>query len=374
MLENILVPRAYPLANTFNLDPNEVDPTIEVIGYDIPDPGTIDDPELQSHAAFLKAAVPEVDPGYQFRRELIRDVFYWWDFGEDVLLLYGPTGAGKTSLFEQWCARLGVPLFSFRGHRDFKEHEAFGHKDLVDGNTVFTPGPMTLAAQYGLPVICNEYDRIQPGKAIVFNDVFEGRPFPVPGNHSQIVVPTPGFRAVLTANTNLVEDPSGNYQTAAAADISLLERIYAVKVGYPDVETEVGMLKKALAGFDDALLAYWFDQEGIKVGTASGIKTGSAVSRDEFISGMVEVANKIRAQSKDGGSADDAALERTMSTRILRKWAVHTIRHAKSPEKYGKSALHLALKKYLSGLATESTTIALHQAVETVFGISEDLK
>ncbi|MCK7499507.1 MAG: CbbQ/NirQ/NorQ C-terminal domain-containing protein [Comamonadaceae bacterium] len=87
----------------------------------------------------------------------------------------------------------------------------------------------------------------------------------------------------------------------------------------------------------------------------------------------MEVARKIRAQSKDGGNSSDAALERTMSTRMLRKWAYHTLLHCSAPEKLGLSALHLALRKYLSNLSTESTRIALHQAVETVFGVAPEV-
>lgn len=374
MLQSILVPVLHSLQAICGFDPKVVDPSIEVQGYDIPDFQSIKDPELAQHAAFLKGAVPAIDAAYSFRREMVRDFYYWFTSGEDVLLLWGPTGSGKTSLPEQLFARLGVPLFSVKGHKDFREHEAFGSMELVNGSTQFVPGPITLAAQYGLPVIFNEYDRLQPGKSIVFNDVFEGRPFPVPGNHGQIVVPQPGFRVILTANTNLVEDPSGNYNTAASHDVSLLERLYAINVGYPERSVEQKMLAAVFAPFDDDLLAYWFDQEGIKVKTAAGMKEKDAVSRDEFIHAMIDVAEKIRAQSKDGGSSSDAALERTMSTRVLRKWAKHSIMQCQSAEKYGKSSLHLTLRKYLSDLSTESTRIALHQAVETVFGVGPDIK
>lgn len=370
MLKNILVPKQYSLAAAFGLDQKQVDPSIMVTGYEIPDPATLD-PSIAPHAQFLLTLIPKIDPMYQFRQELIRDIYYWWVSGEDVLMLWGPTGSGKTSVWEQWCARLGIPMATMKGHRDFKDHEAFGQMGLVNSNTVFTPGPMTLAAQYGIPVICNEYDRIPPAKAIGFNDVFEGRPFPVPGNHSQMVTPQLGFRPVITANTNLVEDVSGNYGTASSHDVSLLERIYAMQVGYPERAAEQALLQNVLAVYDDKLLSYWFDQEGMKVKTALGMKTGSAISRAEFIDALIDVAQAIRTQSKDGGNTSDAALERTMSTRILRKWAVHSVRHAKAPEKLGKSGLHIALDKYLASLATESTRIALHQAVEMVFGVGE---
>jgi len=375
-LSAILVQVSYSLCEVFGFDPNEVDPSITVDGFEIPDPATLADPVAQQYAAFLRAAVPPIDPYYQFRKDLVRDIRYWWLTGEgDVLLLWGPTGSGKTSVFEQWCARLGIPLFMAKGHRRFEPMEAFGQ--FVGGENGTTPwvdGPVTLAARYGLPCIINEYDRIAADRTIVFNDVFEGRSFPIPGKSGEVVTPQPGFRVAITANTNLVEDLSGNYGTANTHDISILERIVALHVGYPSDDTEAKLLEKELEQFSDDLLSYWFDQEGIKISTPQGMKEGSAINRGEFIQGLLEVAKKIRAQSKDGGNTSDSALERTMSTRILRKWARHSVAQASAPEKLGLSALHLALKKYLSSLSTESTRIALHQAVENVFGVGEVVK
>ena len=40
--------------------------------------------------------VPDVDPEYLFRRELLSDVLAWWTLGrQDGLYLTGPTGAGS---------------------------------------------------------------------------------------------------------------------------------------------------------------------------------------------------------------------------------------------------------------------------------------
>lgn len=373
MLQSILVPKSFSLAATFGLDPNEVDPSLTVEGFEIPDPATLADPLAAAHAEFLRKAIPAVDPLYEFRKELIREIRFWWLTGEgDVLYLWGPTGCGKTSVFEQWCARLGIPMFAAKGHRRFEPHEAFGQ--FVGGENGTTPwmnGPVTLAAMYGLPCIINEYDRIASDRTIVFNDVFEGRPFPVPGKAGEVVVQQPGARYVLTGNTNMVEDLSGNYGTANCHDISILERLYPVQVGYPTDDTEANVLTSVLEEFSDELLSYWFDQEGMKLTTSPGTtKEGAAISRSEFIGGLLEVTRRIRAQSKDGGNASDSALERTMSTRMLRKWARNAVLQAGAPEKLGLSALHLSLRK-LSSLATESTRIALHKAVESVFGIDE---
>lgn len=375
-LNTVLVAVEYSLVQAFGLDPNEVDPALSAPGYFIPNPEDLTDPTAQQYAAYLRAAIPPVDPNYQFRKELLRDIRYWYLTGDgDVLLLWGPTGSGKTSALEQYCARLGIPLFMGKGHRRFEPHEAFGQ--FVGGENGTTPwvdGPVTLAARYGLPVIINEYDRIAPDRAIVFNDVFEGRTFPLPGKSGEVVAPQPGFRVAITANTNLVEDLTGNYGTAAMHDVSVLERIVAVRVDYPDASVEGRLLAIELERASDDLLNYWFDQEGMKLGTSNGMLQGSAISRAAFIEGLLEVTRRIRQQSKDGGNLSDAALERTMSTRTLRKWIRQSIDNIHMVEKYGKSALHVAMSKCLSGLATESTRIALHQAVESVFGVPENLQ
>jgi len=87
-LSAILVQVSYSLCEVFGFDPNEVDPSITVDGFEIPDPATLADPVAQQYAAFLRAAVPPIDPYYQFRKDLVRDIRYWWLTGEgDVLLL-----------------------------------------------------------------------------------------------------------------------------------------------------------------------------------------------------------------------------------------------------------------------------------------------
>ena len=58
-----------------------------------------------------------------------------------------------------------------------------------------------------------------------------------------------------------------------------------------------------------------------------------------------------------------------MSTRIVAKWAAYSVGMCGAATTLGLSALHYAMRKCLSDFATESTRIALHQAVEEVFGV-----
>lgn len=366
----------FPLGQTFGFSDSEINPKIEVPGYQHPDLDTIQDPREKQVASFLKGNVPPVDAGYVFRKDLIREMNFWYTQTQgDVLCLWGPTGSGKTSLVNQFLARLGVPVFHLKGHKKMELIEAFGHYVAgPNGQTVFNYGPLTNAARFGGVVVINEYDRIQPSTAVAFNDVFEGGEFAIPGKHGETIRPRPGFKIVITANTNLVEDTSGLYNTACTHDISLLERLYSIRIGYPEEDAERKVVANAIAKFDDRLLSYWFDQEGMRLVTSAGDKFGAAISRDEFIQGIIKVAQKIRAQSRDGGNDDDSALERTMSTRIVAKWAAYSVGMSGAASNLGISALHYAMRKCLSDFSTESTRIALHAAVEEVFGVGETIK
>lgn len=365
----------FPLGSTYGFADQEIHPSIMIPGYEHPDLDGIADPKEKAMAAYLKGNVPPINGGYVFRKDLIRELNFWYtQTSGDVLCLWGPTGSGKTSLANQFLARLGVPVFHLKGHKKMELIEAFGHYVAgPNGQTVFNYGPVTNAARFGGVVVINEYDRIQPSTAVAFNDVFEGGEFAIPGKHGETIRPRPGFRIVITANTNLVEDPSGLYQTASTHDISLLERLYSIRIDYPDEEAERKVVANALAGFNDQLLSYWFDQEGLKLVTKQGDRHGAAISRDDFIQGIIDVAHKIRKQSRDGGNADDSALERTMSTRIIAKWASYSAGMCGAATKLGLSALHYAMSKCLSDFATESTRIALHQAVVDVFGVDRKI-
>jgi hypothetical protein len=129
------------------------------------------------------------------------------------------------------------------------------------------------------------------------------------------------------------------------------------------------VLRQELSVFTDKHLNFWLDSEEVKYNTPNGMKEGAAVTREEFIQGLVELAAKIRKQSKDGGNSADDALERTMSTRTLRRFIRSAMRMGSASADLGLSALHLALDRHLGLLSTESTSLALHGMVEGVFGV-----
>lgn len=371
---SILLPVAYSVREAFDLADAPDD--LLVAGYSIPANEDLDAEQVPL-AEFLRAHVPTIDADYCFRKDVFQAISCWQadsddQVGSEVLHLYGPTGAGKTSAYEQYCARLGIPLFSAKGHKAFEPHEAFGHFVAgPNGESIFAEGPVTLAATYGLPVLINEYDRIAPSRAIVFNDVFEGRPFANPGRHGEVVVPVPGFRVIVTTNTNMLGDNNGSYGTANAHDISVLERLHSIEIGYPEEHVEVAIVERELAIVPDQTLAYWFDQEELRVVTVAGMKTGAAITRREFAEALVAFARKIRQQSIDCGNEGDSALERTVSTRTLRRLAKWAVKHMTASEVLGLSAVHIALDKVVARAASSSTRVVMHQCLEACIGTGE---
>lgn len=356
-------------------------PLANVLGYnDAPLEGinnaiTVDTIEWEdSDDVDLKKLVPAIEKSYRFRIDLVRDFNAWLNFSRESIFFYGPTGCGKSSFIKQAYARLGIPLFRMTISEDTELAEIFGHYVLGEnGQTVFRYGPASLAAKHGCPLLLDEVGRGSPTVIVGLNGLLEpGSPFTIPGN-GEVVVPHANFRVCLTDNTNLAGDESGNYNTAMIQDKSIPDRVgMAIQVGYPDAEEKILILDELNKLADDKLLSYWFEQEGIQVSTDSGLKKGQAVTRDDFVQGIMQVRDMVRKQSRDGGNQAAAALERTMSVRTLLRWVRYCVAFIGAPNR-GLSALHYSLERALTNTCTPTTKIAVHGMVKTVFGVDERL-
>lgn len=331
--------------------------------------------EADLNKAYLRDHVP-VMKEYKFRRELMRDFKTWHESCTEPLFLYGPTGCGKSSFIQQVAARLGIPLFRITGNADTELAEIFGHYVLGEnGQTLFLEGPATEAARAGAWFLIDEVDRMSPSTLVGLNGLLEGGSFTLTGKGGEIVIPAPEFRVILTANSNMAGDDSGNYNTVLIQDKSIPDRVgMSIEVGYPEDEEKV-IIQETLAAIkqaDDTFLAYWFDQEGLSVSVPTGVKNGKEVLRADFITGILQVRDMIRKQSRDCGNQTASALERTMSVRTLQRWVQFCIAFSGSP-KFGQSALHYAMERALTNTCTPSTKIAIHAMITSVFGVKAKL-
>jgi cobaltochelatase CobS len=327
-----------------------------------------------ANAEIIKA-IPD-EEFYVFQSDTMRDLFAWLNFMTEPLLIWGPTGAGKTTVVQQTAARLGIPVWEFTGNEESELMELFGHQALGPNGSEWRDGPLTRAARNGGWLVINEADRMRPGVLVGLNDVLEMGPFTLAGNHGEVIKPHPDFRIIVTANTNLSGDVTRTYNTAKIHDKSVLERFGLVlQVGYLPPELEEKILEERFKGVTDAEIQFWMAEEGVKVQAAADpniLLEGEKVQRKDLISGMVRLANMIRSQAVTSDSTAGAALERTMSTRSLSRWADGCIIWRKATEK-NLSVLHYSLERRLTNGCKDTTKTTMHALLTQVFAVDRKL-
>lgn len=323
------------------------------------------DPELA--AEFIAAIPPRGE--YNFRPAVMRDYLVYLT-KEDPILLFGPTGSGKSTTVTETAARFGQAVFRMTGSENTELSDIFGSYSLVNGDTKFVYGPGSRAAILGGIFLLDEADRVPANILVGLNGITEGlKPFVIPQT-GEIITPAKGFKVIYTANSNL--SGSDIYLTAKQHDPSIPERFVASKIDYPENAEEKAILLKELesAGFTDDQFAYFMSQEGVKLNINGVVKEGEMVTKDDFLSGLLQVAESIRKQSRDGGNESSSALERTVSVRSMARWLRYCVEFCGAAEK-GQSALHYSLRRSLTNTCTPSTALAIHTFVTTVFAVKE---
>jgi cobaltochelatase CobS len=278
---------------------------------------------------------------YEFRRDVLRDVIGFIDcsFG-DGLLIFGPTGSGKTSIVEQVAARLQMPTTSYTCGGRTRFMDWVGQYVLINGDTVWQDGPLTSAMRNGGIFIANEIDLMSPDELSQANGILEGAPLVIAQRNGEVIRPHESFRFVATANSN-GSGSDGMYSGVQRQNMAFLDRFIVIYVDYLDEETEVKLLTQIAPKIPK-----------------------------EVITKMVQVANKVRTifkgEQEDEGELADVELSVTFSTRTLIRWVVQTQRSKGAP-----CALSYALtKSLLNRVSDKSEALAIHTIAASIFGKS----
>jgi cobaltochelatase CobS len=195
----------------------------------------------------IAAFVPSINPAYVIDKDLAANVLRAWELNERVLC-YGPTGAGKSSLIEQLCARTGRPFVRVNCTGDMDTSMIFGQLTAKDGSTIWVDGAVTEAVRYGAVFAWDEWDVTPPEISMGLQWLLEddGKLFlkEMPGStKDKQIVPHEHFRIVAIGNTQGQGDETGAHAGTNVQNSATLDRFgTAIYVDYLDASIEETML------------------------------------------------------------------------------------------------------------------------------------
>lgn len=287
---NKLITARYSLATEFGL---EIDPAAMIGGYA---PG--------------HEAAPPINDGYVFQREKLRDLLAFWQADLPALKIMGDPATGKTSLVEQWHARLRWPLYKVACSRSTEASKLIGHLVPTEaGSLKWVDGPVLRAAKEGTSVLLDEYNTMDPDQATGLNMLLDGYSFTV-DETGEIVVPKPGFRIFATENSIQSRLSVTGRQVQ---DVANDDRFMVMEADYLSEALEIQAIYNAML--------------------KGKIAEPRAAQQSRLI---VELANKIRTAYRN----EEEGIEKPMSTRTAIRWAILASRFMGVPSENGGPMIH----------------------------------
>lgn len=188
--------------------------------------------------------IPSRDGEYVFEPELVRTVTLGLELGMPVYL-WGHAGVGKSTVFEQICARTGRPFLRVQHTANMEETQVIGQYVFRDGATVWEDGPLPFAMRNGMLYLADEYDFALPHVLALYQPALEGKPLVIKEAPPELRVihPHPAFRICATGNTNGAGDDTGLYQGTTLQNFANYERFGVVeRVGWLKRTQEVAAI------------------------------------------------------------------------------------------------------------------------------------
>lgn len=193
--------------------------------------------------------IPDVDP-----------TFVQWGDYKDILqviktrmfcpiFISGLSGNGKTMMVEQACAKLKREYVRVQISPETDEDDLIGGFRLINGETVFSKGPVVKAMERGCILLIDELDR-GSNKIMCLQGVLEGKPILIKKT-GQVVVPQDGFNVIATANTRGRGSDDGRYSAAQVIDDAFLERfVGTIEQPYPSFNIERNIVIRHMEMYD----------------------------------------------------------------------------------------------------------------------------
>ena len=161
----------------------------------------------------------------------------------------GLSGNGKTFMVEQACAKVGKEFIRVQINPETDEDDLLGGFRLINGETVFSKGPVLQAMENGAILLLDEIDRAT-NKIMCLQGILEGKPVLVKKT-GEVIEPANGFNVIATANTKGKGSDDGRFTAASIIDDAFLERFtISVDQKFPSIGIEKKIVLKHMAKFD----------------------------------------------------------------------------------------------------------------------------
>lgn len=196
----------------------------------------------------VRFLIPDVDPMFKAPAAELSMLLRAWEMGDKVMI-YGPTGSGKSSLVKHACALTRRPFLRINLTRDTDSGQLFGERGIEDGRDVFRFGPLTEAVRKGMVFLLDEWTLMQAEISMGMQNLMEENGWlylkEMPGkSEDKQIIPHEHFRLVACDNTNGQGDETGAFAGTSVQNSATIDRFgTAFKLGYLPAKDEIAMLQ-----------------------------------------------------------------------------------------------------------------------------------
>lgn len=228
-------------SSVFKMDPPDGLPDLKAKIYKRADWTKQDQLVIPNKKAFAEY-VPDVKVLYQLWVSVLRN--------NHKALVVGPTGSGKTTTQEFFCAYINQPYFRINGRGDMESDTILGKPWVSDGSMHYTMGMMVKAAQAGHWIAFDEPWKVPAPIQMALQRFYERNGVfqldDMPGELGDSLVPTDQrCRVVLADNVVGTGDNMDQYASTMIQDGATLNRLdVVIYQPYMEAEKEVEMLMK----------------------------------------------------------------------------------------------------------------------------------